>query len=316
MQMDRRAFLRQATAVTAGMMMSPGALIGQESDDGKGDASRNTMKTRTIPGTDEEVPVVGVGTWQQFDVAAGSTKLKHLRNVLNTLFRTGGSVIDSSPMYGRSESVVGRLLSEMGARDRSFLATKVWTRGRSDGIRQMKRSMERMNTDTIDLMQVHNLVDWRTHLPVLQSWKEEGRVRYHGVTHYTRGSFDDLAEVMRNEDIDFVQLPLSIGVRGAADRLLPIAEDEDIGVVVNRPFEGGSVFSGIRGGSLPDWADEIDCSSWAQYFLKYILSHREVTCVIPGTSDPQHMLDNARAGMGRIPDQADRRRMVAYWENL
>ncbi len=314
MTLNRRDFM-YGTLAAAVSVCTPIHGFAQEKS-GMGKITDRTMRTRRIPGTEEELPIVGLGTWQQFDVSPRPDTVRPLRKVLEHLFRIGGSVIDSSPMYGRAESIVGRLLENMGAREKAFLATKVWTRGRSEGVQQMKRSMDKMNVKRIDLMQVHNLVDWQTHLPVLRSWKEEGRIRYFGVTHYTVGSFDRLAAVMEQEQLDFVQLPLSIGVRGAADRLLPIARKQEIGVVVNRPFEGGSLFSDVRGRPLPDWAEEIGCSSWAQYFLKYILGHRAVTCVIPGTSDPEHMLDNAGAGIGPLPDETQRKRMLDYWKRL
>lgn len=280
-------------------------------------AGTERMSTRPIPSSGEALPVVGVGTWQTFDVGASAAARAPLAELLKIFFEAGGKVIDSSPMYGRSEAVTGDLLTAMGARDRAFLATKVWTRGRDAGIAQMRDSMEKMKSGpAIDLIQVHNLVDWRTHLATLREWKDAGTVRYVGITHYTESAFDDLARIMREERIDFVQLPYSIGVRTAEDRLLPLAAERGIAVIVNRPFEGGGLFRAVRQTKLPDWAAEVDCTSWAQIFLKFILAHPAVTCVIPGTGNPKHMIDNAAAGHGRLPDSAQRRRMVRHVESL
>ncbi len=309
---SRRTFLGSALAAGAVLGLSPWIALA----DRPGTASPPAMKTRPIPASGEELPVVGLGTWQQFDVPSEPDRLKPLARVLRHLFRTGGSVIDSSPMYGRAEGVVGSLLKSMGNRERAFLATKVWTRGEEAGIRQMERSMRRLNAPTIDLMQVHNLVDWHTHLETLHAWKREGRIRYHGITHYTESAFGELEAILREHDVDFVQLPYSIGFRAAESRLLPLARERGVAVLVNRPFQAGRLFRSVRDKPLPGWAGEIDCDSWAQFFLKFILGHPAVTCVIPGTSDPEHMLDNAHAGMGTIPGDRQRERMHEYWRAL
>ena len=268
------------------------------------------IRTRPIPASGEPLPCVGLGTWQQFDVGPNATEERAaLKEVLRHLVDLGGSVVDSSPMYGRAEQVVGELSTDLGLADEIFGATKVWTRGKADGIRQMERSMDRMHQRPMDLMQVHNLVDWQTHLDTLQGWKAEGKVRYVGVTHYTLGAFDDLATIIEDRDIDFVQLPYSIRTTRAEERLLPLAAENEVGVIVNEPFEGGSLFGRVENASLPDWAADFDCESWAQFFLKYILGHEAVTCVIPGTSDPEHLRDNVRAGYGRLPDDDTRERM-------
>ncbi len=236
--------------------------------------------------------------------------------MLEVLFAGGGKVIDSSPMYGRAEGVVGDLLEEMGAHARAFLATKVWTTGREAGREQMDRSFRLLRADRIDLMQIHNLVDWETHLKTLRAWKEAGRFRYIGITHYTTGAFDEVMSVMRSEPLDFVQIPYSIAVRAAEQELLPLAREKGIAVIANRPFEGGGLFGRVRGRPLPSWAAEFDCDSWAQFFLKFILSHPAVTCVIPGTSDPEHMRDNLGAGRGRLPDTPTREKMAALIGDL
>lgn len=275
------------------------------------------MSTRPIPSSGEALPVVGIGTWQTFDVGPSAAERAPLTEVLRLFFESGGKVVDSSPMYGRAEAVSGDLVARLGARDRAFLATKVWTQGREAGIAQMRNSMRLMRAGpSIDLIQVHNLVDWRTHLATLRAWKDAGTVRYIGITHYTESAFADLARVMQDEPIDFVQLPYSVGVRGAEDRLLPIAAERGIAVIVNRPFEGGGLFRQVRRQPLPDLAAELDCTSWAQLFLKFILAHPAVTCVIPGTGKVEHLVDNVGAGHGRLPDTAQRRRLLRAIEAL
>lgn len=265
----------------------------------------STMNTREIPGTHESLPIVGMGTWQTFDV----DDAKPLVPVLQALFDAGGSVIDSSPMYGRSEQVVGELLPDVKGSDKAFVATKVWTRGRDAGIREMKRSIRRMG-GTVDLMQVHNLLDYATHIRTLRAWKEAGTIRYIGVTHYTTSAFDDLERILEHDHVDFIQLPYSIGMREAEKRLLPCAQRTGTAVLVMRPFDEGRLFERVRGRSLPEWAAEIDCTSWAQFFLKWILGHAAVTCPIPATANVRHMQDNVRAGFGRLPDEPMRVRMA------
>jgi len=269
------------------------------------------MHTRPIPSTREALPVVGCGTWRTFDVGPGSTDRAPLVEVLRILFASGGSVIDSSPMYGAAEGVVGDVLATMGARDKAFVATKVWTTGRESGITQMKRSMELLRTDRIDLLQVHNLVDLRTQLATLRAWKKEGRIRYLGVTHYTPSAYAELESVLRAETPDFVQLDYALNDRAAEARLLPLAQDRGIAVIVNRPFGGGGLLGSMIGKPLPAWAAEIGCESWAQVLLKFVLANAAVTCVIPGTGKPEHMKDNVRAGFGVYPDAAMRARMLA-----
>ena len=267
------------------------------------------MHRRAIPSSGEELPVVGCGTWRTFDVGQGERA--PLGEVLRVLFEAGGAVIDSSPMYGAAEGVVGELLAAMRARERAFLATKVWTQGREAGIAQMRRSMALLQTERIDLMQIHNLVDWRTHLATLRAWKAERRIRYLGVTHYTESAFDALEAVLRAETLDFVQLNYSLDDRAAERRLLPLAAERGIAVIVNQPFGGGGLLGRLRGKKLPPWAAEIGCDSWAQLLLKFVLGHPAVTCVIPGTGKPEHMRENARAGLGRFPDAAMRKEMAA-----
>lgn len=279
-------------------------------------AETPTMLTRPIPRTGEALPIVGIGTWQTFDIGEDRGELNQRKEVLDALFAAGGKVIDSSPMYGRAEVVVGKLLTEMEAHDKAFLATKVWTSGATAGVTQMNQSFEKLQTKTIDLMQIHNLVDWRTHLRTLRTWKEQGRLRYIGITHYTTAALDDLARILRDEDIDFVQLGYSIATRAAETRILPVAARRGVAVIINQPFDSGSLFSRTRGKALPGWAAEIKCTSWAQVFLKYILGHPAVTCVIPGTARLAHARDNIAAGLAPLPDEPLRRRMAADWDKL
>lgn len=274
------------------------------------------MLTRPIPRTGEPLPVIGFGTWQTFDIGDDRAELDQRQAVLAALFEAGGRVIDSSPMYGRAEAVVGRLLTAMGGHDEAFLATKVWTSGEAAGVAQMNQSFHKLEAKTIDLMQVHNLIDWRTHLRTLRAWKEQKRLRYVGITHYTTAALDDLARIIRSEQIDFVQLGYSIGTREAETRLLPLAQERGVAVIVNQPFDSGTLFSRARGKPLPGWAGEISCTSWAQVFLKYILGNSAVTCAIPGTARPDHARDNIAAGFAPLPDEVLRRRMAVDWDKV
>ena len=273
------------------------------------------MRRRAIPSTGTPLPVVGLGTWQQFDVGTSPEARAPLKEVLRLMMKLGGRVVDSSPMYGRAEQTVGTLASELGIAEALFMATKVWTRGKQAGIQQMNASMDKMQSRPIDLMQVHNLMDWQTHLETLRQWKQEGRVRYTGVTHYRTGAFDELARIIESTNIDFVQLPYSIRTREAAERLLPLAAEHGVAVLVNSPYEGGALFGQVKGRGLPAWAQTF-ADSWGQFFLKFILGRPEVTCVIPGTSDPEHLRDNMGAGYGPLPDASTRQRMVEYMQQL
>ena len=268
------------------------------------------MQTRKIPSTGEALPVIGCGTWQTFDVGPSAAERAPRAEVLKALFEAGGSVIDSSPMYGKSEGVVGDLLAAAGTRDKAFFATKVWTQGRDAGIAQMKESMRLLRTDRIELMQIHNLVDWKTHLPTLKAWKAEGRIRLIGITHYTESMHGELESVLRQGGFDFVQVNYALDDRGIERRLLRVAQDNGVAVLINQPFGGGGLLRKLAARKLPDWAGEIGCTSWAQLLLKFVLAQPAVTCVIPGTSKPEHMRDNAKAGLGTYPDDRLRQRMI------
>jgi diketogulonate reductase-like aldo/keto reductase len=274
------------------------------------------MLTRKIPSSGELLPVVGLGTWQTFDVGKSESDRAPLKEVLMLMKEKGGKVIDSSPMYGRSEEVVGDLAAELKIQDSFFYATKVWTSGKEQGINQMNESFKKMKRNVMDLMQIHNLVDWKTHLKTLKEWKEGGKIRYIGITHYTVSSYPQLEEIIKKEKIDFVQFNYSIDVRDAEKRLLPAAKDNGTAVIINRPYGGGNLFSKVRGKEIPEWAKEFDISSWGQFFLKFILSNDAVTCAIPGTSRPNHLVDNMMAGYGELPDTKMRERMAEFVREL
>jgi aryl-alcohol dehydrogenase-like predicted oxidoreductase len=261
------------------------------------------MLKRKIPSTGEMLPVVGCGTWQTFDVGASPAERAPRAEVLKVLFEAGGSVIDSSPMYGKAEAVVGDLLAAAGARDKAFLATKVWTHGKAEGVAQIEQSFKRLRTDKIDLMQIHNVVDWRTHLPTLKALKAEGRVRLIGINHYTDSMHGELEAILQLGGFDFVQVNYALDDRGIEKRLLRFAQDNNVAVMINQPFGGGGLLKRLSGRPLPGWAKEIACTSWAQILLKFVLAQPAVTCVIPGTSKPDHMRDNVQAGVGPYPDR-------------
>lgn len=270
-----------------------------------GQAQTNaTMHARAIPSSGETLPVIGCGTWVGFGHAPGSAEYQRLPAVLQALFAAGGRVIDSSPMYGRSEQTTGELLATLPAATKPFLATKVWIRGRQAGIDQMEQSFAYLRTKTIDLMQIHNLVDWKTQLATLRDWQSQRRIRFLGITHYTASAYAEVEAVLRAEKLDFLQINYSFDDRAAEQRLLPLAAERGVAVIINKPFGGGGLLRNLRDRPLPAWAAEIDCTSWAQLLLKFTLSHPAVTCVIPGTSRPEHMADNARAGFGHLPDAA------------
>jgi diketogulonate reductase-like aldo/keto reductase len=275
------------------------------------------MLTRPIPSTGEVLPVIGLGTWRAFDVGMGEAARRPLRKVLRLFLDAGGRIIDSSPMYGSAEAVTGDLLADIPGAPRPFLATKVWTTGAERGILQMQRSAQLLRAEPIDLMQIHNLVDWRTHLASLRRMKEEGSIRYIGITHYTIGALPELAHILAHEPgIDFVQLGYSLATRAAETEILPVAASRGVAVIANQPLERGDLFRRVRGRPLPDWAGEFDCTSWAQLFLKYILAEPAVTCVIPATGSPAHMKDDLAAGFGRLPDARQRQQIRALWDRL
>ncbi len=264
-------------------------------------AATGRIATRPIPSTGEALPVVGCGTYIGFDQAPGTPAYAALPGVVDALLDAGGKVVDSSPMYGRAEQTTGELLAANGRRAEAFLATKVWTSGRDAGIRQMETSMRLLKTERIDLLQVHNLVDWRTQLATLRGWKADGRVRYVGITHYTPSAYAEVEAVLARERLDVLQINYALDDREAERRLLPLAADRGVAVIVNMPFGGGGLLRTLLPKPLPAWAAEIGCTSWPQLLLKFVLSQPAVTCVIPGTRRREHMEDNAAAGMSAAP---------------
>jgi len=279
-------------------------------------AQATTMLTRPIPATGEALPVIGLGTWQVFDVGADASARAPLRDVLRTFFAAGGRMVDSSPMYGASESVVGDLCTELTICEPLFVATKVWTSGRDAGIRQMETSFKRLRVEKMDLMQVHNLVDVATHAKTLADWKAKGRVRFIGITHYTSSAYADVEKWLKTGQYDFLQINYSLAERESAQRLLPLARERNVAVIANRPFAEGAMFRRVRGKPVPEWAKEAGMATWAQYFLKWIVSHPAVTCAIPGTGRADHLADNLAAGTGPLPAEALRARMAEHFDSL
>ena len=299
-KMTRREAAKLIGGATAGFLLPAQAIRAESS----------TMLTRAIPSTGEKLPVIGLGTYNVFDVDLSPSNEKQLGDVLSLFVKLGGRVIDSSPMYGRAEEVVGELSGKLGLRDKLFLATKVWTRGKQAGIESMERSMSRLQTKRLELMQVHNLVDIETQLATLRDWKARGRFRYIGITHYNASAFSEVEKVLRSEKVDFLQINYSIMEREAGERVLPLARDRQVAVIINRPFGGGDLFSRVRSKALPEWAKDFDCQSWAQFFLKWIVAHPAVTCAIPATNNPKHLEDDVRSGFGRLPEEKVRKQMV------
>ncbi len=302
---SRRTFLLGTGVFMAAVTLSPRNLLS---------ADRQPIQ-RPIPSSGELLPVMGMGTWRTFDVGENPAAREQLSEVIQEFFDNGGRVIDSSPMYGRSESVVGDLLKTTGNQKKVFAATKVWTDGRQNGIVQMQQSKHRLGVD-VDLMQIHNLRDWKTHLPVLQEWKKEGRLHHIGITTSHGRYHEELERILATEDLDFVQFTYNMEDRRAEERLFPLAADNGIATLINRPFQGGHLFRKAQGATLPEWSSEIGCRTWGQFFLKFIIGHPAVTCVIPATSKVHHMKDNMEAGFGHLPDKAIRERMIRHYESL
>ena len=303
---SRRHFLRSAGAVSLLYALAPDYLA----------ASEATVIKKTIPSTGERLSVIGLGTSRTFNVDSASAAQSPLLDVMQSFFNNGGQLIDSSPMYGSAEAVTGALLTQVDNKQNLFSATKVWTNGKREGIDQMERSMQRMGVSRIDLMQIHNLRDWKTHIDTLVEWKAQGKIRYIGITTSHGRYHDELEQLLQQLPLDFVQFSYNILDREVENRLLPIASDQGIATLINRPYQRGGLFRKVRGKALPEWATEFDCASWGQFFLKFIAAHPDVTCVIPATSKLKHMVDNMGAGFGRLPDESMRRRMIKTIESI
>ena len=305
--LSRRQLLKLAAgAMLLGTLTSKGIM-----------ADTNSLVLRAIPSSGERIPVIGLGTARTFDVSPDDKEaMSKLRQVLDHFYQGGGRVVDSSPMYGQAETVVGQLASELGIADDLFMATKVWTQGQDDGAAQMLRSEQRMGGGPLELIQVHNLVDTQAHLETLKAWRKEGRIRYLGVTHSKTRAFDQLTKLCEQEPLDFIQFNYNILEREAEKRLLPAARDNGVATLINEPFERGTLFRRVRGHALPDWAADLGIKSWGQFFLKFIVSHPAVTCAIPATRDPKHAIDNIGAAHGYLPSLEERNRMAKYVQSL
>lgn len=306
MSYTRRRFLQTLTG-SGGLLLF----------NGHGLTVPSTLHTRAIPKTGEVIPAIGMGSWLTFAVGDDPAEIAIRLKVLQHFFKRGGRLIDSSPMYGTSEAVIGKCLGKIKHNGKLFSATKVWTRGWQQGVRQMERSRALWGIKAFDLMQIHNLLDWQTHLETLKAWKAEGRIRYIGVTTSHNRRHNELIHIMKTIDaLDFVQFTYNIEDRQAEQHLLPLAAERRLGVIINRPFQRAGLFKNIQGKPLPTWSKEIDCDNWAQFFLKFITSHPAVTCAIPATSRVEHMQQNMGALYGRLPDAAVRKKMVAYYQSL
>lgn len=310
--LDRRTLLQ----LGAGIMTLPPFAVSKSNAAAPAPTTEGGLITRPVPSSGEQLPVIGMGTSRTFDTENDPQSLAQLTEVMKLFFEAQGSVIDSSPMYGKAESRVGDVLRTMTPRPPVFAATKVWTTGKEEGIAQMQKSAQRMAVDTFDLIAVHNLQDWRTHLETLKAWKSEGKVRYIGITTSHGRSHDEFLAVMRSEPIDFVQFSYNIEDRAAEQEILPTAQDRGIATMINRPYQKGSLFAKTRGKALPEMANDIDCDSWGQFFLKFILAHPATTNIIPATSKAHHMIDNMKANFGRVPDASQRQEMIRLFQSL
>lgn len=305
-EMSRRKATRLLAQGAAGCMLARSGFAAEQTSM----AGKLPLLQRTIASSGDRIPVIGLGTWQAFDVGPGQAERQPLEEVLALFVRLGGRVVDSSPMYGRAEEVIGDIAAKLDLHKALFLATKVWTTGQEAGVASMERSLAKLRAKRIDLMQVHNLSDARTHLATLRDWKQQGRATYIGITHYTSSAYPEVAKLLRAEKVDFLQINYSVLEREAEKKILPLAQDRGVAVIANRPFGGGNLFARVRQRPLPDWAAEFDCGSWAQFFLKWIIAHPAMTCAIPATSKARHLEDNMQGGAGRLPDEKLRRRML------
>jgi len=304
MQWNRRELLKAGIGVGASILLPPTLGLAE------------SLIQRKIPSTGESLPVIGIGTARRYEAVTTEAERAPLREVLRQFKETGGRVIDTAPSYGTAETVVGDLMAELKIRESLFIATKLGVRGRDAGIEQLEQSFKRLRTPKIDLIAVHNLQDTRTQLGTLRQWKQAGRIRYVGITTSFERQHQEFEQTMRDEALDFIQVDYALDNRKAGQRILPLAADRGMGVMINLPFGRGRLFTAVQGKSLPPWAGEFDCSTWAQFFLKYIVSHPAVTCALPGTAKVEYLVDNLGAARGRLPDAAMRRRMESFIDGL
>lgn len=301
---NRRQFMGLAGALAAGWVLPDATFAGAG------------QIRKAIPKTGENLPVIGMGTSRTFDATGDTELLARLQQVAQTFFDMGAGMIDSSPMYGAAQEVIGKLLPQIADSTGLFAATKVWVKGKDQGIEQMEKSRQQWGIPRFDLMQIHNLIDWEIHLETLKQMKDDGKIRYIGITTSHGRDHNELTNILKKYDFDFVQLSYNIGNRDVESPLLSIAQEKGIAVIINRPYQRGELFHHVRGKSLPSLAQELDCTSWGQYFLKFVVSHPAVTCTIPATSKVKHMQDNMQAGRGVLPTAKQRKQMVSYFESL
>jgi len=311
-KISRRQAIKIGAGLGLGIALPPSQIFGSSGSS----PSLTKLITRAIPSTGEKIPVVGIGTARRYDVGTSAEERGPLRDVLRAFPELGGRLVDTAPSYGNAESVVGDLVAEIGNRDDLFLATKVRARSKDEGVAQIEESFVRLKTDIIDLLEVHNLVGWQEMLPVIRELKQEGRVRYVGASTSSTRQYEDFIAMMRQEDLDFIQVNYSLASRTAAETVLPLAADRGMAVLVNLPYGRGRLFEAVGERELPGWATEIGCESWGQVFLKYIVSHSAVTCAIPGTAKMKYLSDNLGAATGQLPDANTRTRMESFYDAL
>jgi diketogulonate reductase-like aldo/keto reductase len=304
------------TSISRRSFLASSAALGALAAIGDARAESAGQLRRAIPATGEQIPAIGMGSWITFNVGDDETLRSQRLEVLKTFLAEGGALLDSSPMYGSSEDVLGWCLQRLPAQTRTFRATKVWTMFQSWGVSQMQKSQKLWGGERFDLIQIHNMLDWENHLETLKSWKAEGKVRYIGITTSHGRRHRDLAKALEKEPFDFVQFTYNVADREAEDRLLPLAAERKVAVIINRPFQGGSLFDAVGNKPLPAWAAEFDARNWAQFFLKFVVSHPAVTCAIPATSRVDHMKENMGAGLGRLPDPEMRKRMIRHFADV
>jgi len=272
--------------------------------------AKNYMARRAIPSTGELLPVIGLGTSRVFDTNLSEKSLNPRKEIVKALLDHGGSLIDTSPMYGRAEEVTGKIAQDLKINDRLFLATKVWIEGKEAGEIQMNASSKKLNKAVIDLMQIHNLLDWKTHIKTLYEWKEQGKINYIGISHFRSNAFSQIEKIITKERIDFAQFNYSLEEREAEKRLLPLCREKGVATLINRPFMRGKLFKAVARKKLPSWTYEYNVNTWSQFFLKFILANQAVTTIIPATSNPAHMIDNLIGGIGPIPEVGLQKKMV------